>query len=798
MEGMWKELRVAARSLAGSPGLAVLAIATLALGIGANTAIFSVINGSLFAPLPYADPDRLVWLSDGHDNFGGAGVDQSLPNLEDLRAGSSLLDRAAIYNRENSNLATAERPERVRVLRVTSEMLGVLGVLPRLGRDFLAEEDLAGSAPVTILTDGIWRTRFGADPGIVGRTTTVDASPVEVVGVLPPDFYFPGAPDILMPLQHVGAEIPRGTRNYNAVGRLAPGAGLQGLRQELQGLFDRLVEEYPDQNEGWFTWADPMRDFVSGRSQRSLYLLAGGVALVLLIACVNVANLLVVRAERRHREFAVRYALGASRRSLLPHFLGEGVMLSLAGGALGALTAYWGVDLLVALYGDALRRPDQISLSGTVLAFTLLTSLAVGALVGLIPMARARPLDLRDSLKEGARGASGRGSRVGRALVMAEVSLAVLLVVGAGLLTNSLWRLQRVELGVAEPDRVLTFRVALPAAKYEAPEEMTAFFDALVDEVGRLPGVQAAGLVNRLPLLGGYNTTNFPAVGEPDRVAHFVSIRSVTPGYFDAVGLPLVAGRWLDATEFADEDVVSILINETLARQLFGTEDPLGRMVGPGWVEGGLRVVGVVGDLAGGDPTRPPPPAFYFPRVANPNRNMSALVRSAGDPYSLLTAIRRTVATLDPEIPVFGEATLEEIARDRLGTRRFAMSLFGVFAALALVLGAVGIYGVMSVSVSQRNRELGVRLALGATRGSVLRLVLGQGLRVTFPGVLLGLGLSLFAARVLGSLLYEVSPLDPLTYGVVAMTLTLVAVAATGLPAYRATRVDPNVSMRSE
>jgi len=798
MEGVGKELRIAARSLAGSPGLAILAVVTLALGIGANTAIFSVVHGSLLAPLPYADSDRLVWLSDGHESFGGAGVDQSLPNLEDLRAGSHLLASAAIYSRENGNLSTAERPERVRVLRVTSEMLGVLGVVPRIGRDFVAEEDLAGSAQVAILTDGIWRARFGSDPEIIGRIVEVNATPTEVVGVVPPDFFFPGDPDILLPIQHVGAELSRGTRTYNAVGRLTPGADLAAVREELQALFEGLVEQYPEPNEGWFTWADPMKDFVAGRNRGSLYLLAGGVLLVLLIACVNVANLLVVRAERRHREFAVRYALGASRRSLLPHFLGEGIMLSLAGGALGTLTAYWGVDVLVALYGDSLQRPDQITLNGAVLAFTLVTSLAVGIAVGFIPMLRARPTDLRESLKEGARGSSGRGSRMGSALVMAEVSLAVVLVVGAGLLVNSLWRLQQVDLGVAEADRVLTFQVALPEARYQAPPQMTAFFDALVADLERLPGVQAVGLVNRLPLLGGYNTTNFPVAGEPDRVAHFVSIRSVTPGYFEAVGLPLIAGRWIEATEYRDEDVVSILINETLARQLFGSDSPLGRRVAPDWAEGGLVVVGVVGDLAGGDPTRPPPPAFYFPRVASANPNMSALVKAAGDPHALLPAIRQAVARLDPDLPVFRERTLEEIARERLGTRWFAMSLFGVFATLALVLGAVGIYGVMSVSVSQRLRELGVRLALGASRMSVMRMVLGRGLRLTLPGIIVGLGLSLGSTRLLGSLLYEVSPLDPLTYGLVGVTLTLVAVAATAVPAYRATRVDPNRSMRSE
>jgi predicted permease len=703
----------------------------------------------------------------------------------DLRAESRLLVASAIYTNGNSNVATAERPERVRVLRTSSEMLGVLGVTPRIGRDFLPEDDLADAPRVAMLTDEVWRGRFGGDLGIVGRTTTVDAEPVEVIGVIPPGITLPGAPEILVPLQHVGAELHRGSRAYNAVGRLAEGAELAALREELQGIFDRLVEEYPGPNEGWFTWADPLRDFITGRNRRSLYLLAGGVALVLLIACVNVANLLIVRTEGRHREFAVRYALGAGRAGLVPHFLSEGLVLSLLGGAVGTVAAYGGVDLLVSLYGSSLQRADQISLNGTALGFSLVMSLGVGVLVGFVPLFRTRSEYLQDSLKDGARGASGRGSRLGSGLVVAEVALAVLIVVGAGLLANSVWRLQQVELGVEDEERVLTFQLALPEAKYEEPAAL-------------MPGVEAVGLVNRLPLLGGYNVTNFPVFGDPERVAHFVSIRSVTPGYFDAIGLPLVAGRWLDATEFVEENLDPILVNETLARQLFGTEDPLGQRAGPGWTEDGLRIVGVVGDIVGGNPTRPAPPAFYFPRRADPNRNMSAVIKASGDPYVLLPSIRQSVARLDAEVPIFQVRTLEEIAQARLGTRRFAMSLFGVFAGLALLLGAVGIYGVMSFSVAQRSRDLGVRLALGASRASLLRLVMRQGARLTLPGVVVGLLLATASARVLGSLLYEVSALDPVTYGIVVVVLGFVAVAATGLPAYRATRVDPITSIRAE
>jgi predicted permease len=347
---------------------------------------------------------------------------------------------------------------------------------------------------------------------------------------------------------------------------------------------------------------------MAGRSSQSLFLLAGGVGLVLLIACVNVANLLIVRAENRHRELAVRYAMGARRAELLSHFLSEGLVLSLTGGALGVAGAYWGVDLLVALYGSSLPRADQIGLNGTVLSFALAVSLGVGLLVGLVPLMRSRPDQLQDSLKEGARGASAKGSRLGRILVIAEVALAVLIVAGAGLLTNSLWHMQQVELGVSDIDRVLTFNVSLPQAKYASPAAINDFYDRLTMEIEPVTGVLAMGIVNRLPLLGGSNYTNFPVYGDPERVSHFVSQRAVSPGYFDAIGTPLMAGRWLSASEFADSATNAILINETLARELFQGEDPLGQLVGPDWTEGGLLVVGVVGDIVGGSPTPPPPP----------------------------------------------------------------------------------------------------------------------------------------------------------------------------------------------
>jgi predicted permease len=803
-EAWTRDLRLAVRSLARAPGFTAIAVLTLALGIGANTAIFSVIHGSLLAPLPYDHPERLVWLSDGHPSFGSPRVNQSIPNFLDLRVGSRLMRSAAVYRVLDGNLATDAEAARVPILFTSSEMLGVLGVAPRLGRDLLPSDDDVGAEPAALLTDGLWRSRYGADPAVVGTTTTMDARPVRIVGVLPASFTFPGQPQLVMALQHVGADPGRGSRGYFGIGRLAQGADVAGLRAELQGIFDGLVEAYPQANKDWYTWAIPLRERIVGRNRHSLLLLGGAVVLVLLIACVNVANLLLVRAERRHRELAVRYSLGARRSGLLSLFLGEGLVLATAGGMLGVLAAYGGVDLLVALYGGTLARADRIGLDGTVLGFTVLTTLLVGVLVGLVPFARISPNELQAHLKEGARGSSGRGSRMGRALVVTEVALSVLVVAGAGLLANSMWRLQKVDLGVHEPERVMTFTLSLPAATYPGPAPIETVIDALDARLASTPGVLASGFVNRLPLLGGDNT-RVTVFGDDTRGADFTSVRFMTPGYFAAVGVPLVAGRWPTPDEYRGT-TTSVVINETLAAKLFPGEDPLGRRVA--FAGKGLVVVGVCGDLAGGIPDRPPPPAFYHPlasvmrlwgeRSPGDYFSMSALVRASGDPRALVPALRAAVRSTDPQLPLDGVRTLQDIAVDRLGARRFALSLFGVFAALALALGAIGIYGVMSYGVAQRTRELGMRLALGATRGSVLRMVLGQGARLAGPGLLLGLVAAMGSARVLGDLLYEVSPLDPWTHVLVAAVLAAVSVAATWLPAHRATRLDPAESLRCE
>ena len=705
--GAWlRDLRLALRGLRRQPGFAALAIATLALGIGANTAIFSVLHGSLLRPLPYPDPDTLLWLSDSHPNFDGAGANQSVPNLVDIQATTRQLESLAIYKTRSDNMTTATEPERVTILYASHELLGTLGLPVRLGRDLQPEDDSSGGQPVAILTDRMWRERFEADPAVIGQTVEVGARPVLIVGVADPAFYFRGDPQLIMGLQHMGTEHVRGNRGHFSVGRIAEGSDLETVNAELAALYAALGEEHPDANEGWSAVGEPLADVFVGRNRASLYLMAGAVVMVLLIACVNVANLMLVRAESRSREFAVRYSLGATRRGLLPLFLSEGMVLSGLGGIAGIVAAVWGVDLLVNLYGGSLARATDIHVSATALGFGLAVSLVVGLAIGLVPLARSNPDQVHETLKEGARGsAAGRG-RLGRALVVVEVALAVLIVAGAGLLIHSVWRLQAVDLGLDGEEQVLTFRVSLPNAIYNNAPAVDSFHRGMLDGLGRIPGVEAAAIVNRLPLLGGDNT-GVRAFDDPTNEAHFVSYRMVDGSYLEAAGLRLIAGRWLDADDLTSA-TPSVVINENLARQLFPGRTAVGERLmdamlppgTPGAFDDGLEIVGVVSSVVSRWADAPAPAAYYYSfaraldmlarypeLLANESIGTSVMVRTRQDPHSLVADVRRAVSTQDAAVPIYEIRTLEELALDRLGTRGFAMSLFGVFAGLAPASG---------------------------------------------------------------------------------------------------------------
>jgi predicted permease len=799
MEGWWKDLKVSGRGLMRRPGFTLIVVATLGLGIGANTAIFSVVQGALLWELPYPDPDRLVRHSDGYRDWGAYGSSMSLPNILDLREGSTQVQAMEAYTVRSVNLAGEERPERVRGLAVGPDFFRVLGMPPALGRDFAREDNVRGAADVVILAHELWQDHFGGDPEIMGRTVLLDAYPFAVIGVMPEAFEFRGNPRLFFPIQYEGQEMGRLGRGFNAIGRLAPTATLEGARTELQAIFRRLEEEYPEANQNWQTWIDPLKSWMVGSaSTASLRLLAGAVLLVLLISCVNVANLLLVRSESRQKELAVRVAMGAGRGRLLPVFLSESLLLGLGGGVLGLALAYWGVPVLVSLYGSALPRADAIGIDGGVLAFALGLSVATGLLVGALPALRTDVSQIQGHLKEGTRAVSRSGRRIRQGLVVVEMALSVMLAAGAALLMQSFWNVTSVDSGLAEPEQVLVAGLSLSSGTYGDAASQVAFSRELAAAAEAAPGVTAAGLTSRLPLNGGYNITDLFVHNDDERVAHFVELRYVTPGFFAAAGLDLVAGRGIT---YADGDEgINVLVTRELAVQLFGGPDAaVDQFIRPGHQEEPFRVVGVAEDIRDMGLTRRPPPGIYF--AVGPQARSSdlfLLVRASGDPTQALPGLREAVARLDPALPLYGTRLLSDVIDGTVRTRRFSMSLFALFAGLALLLGAIGIYGVMSFTVSERTREVGVRLALGARRDDVVRMVLRSGLQLTLLGLLIGVSSAVAASRLLADLLFEVEGTDPLIHGGVGLLLTVVALAACYLPARRASSVNPVEALRHE
>jgi putative ABC transport system permease protein len=803
MGGWMGDLRIAARTFTRKPGFAMIAVLTLGLGIGANTAIFSVLHGALLAPLPYPDSDQLVWLSDARQG-GWTGNSQSIPNLLDLREQASSLDELAIYGYESVNFADGDEAERLQAMVVTPEFFRVLGVAPVIGRDFAADENHVDAPALVILGHALWQERFAGDPGVVGRTVILNAAPHTVIGVASPDLELHRRPAAFTLFRWDPANLSRGSRSYNGMARLTAGTTVEAADVELKGIFARLEAEYPEANAEWTVDAVPLREWMIGRDGgRQVWFLAGAALLVLLIACVNVANLLLARAEVRGREIAVRGALGAGRGRIVALFLGESVLLSLAGGALGVALAWVGVRTMTATFGGALPRGAtgaSLGINAPVLGFALGAALLTGVVVGLIPALRSRLGDLFEGLREGGRGAAGAATGLRRALVVAEVALAMTLVAGAGLLLRSFWAVSSIDVGLARPEQVLTFQLSPPSAAYPDRTAIVGFYGDLESRLASLAGVAAVGFTNRIPLNGGTNLTDVASGENPDVMSHFVEIRTVNPGFFGAAGIPIVAGRGFEPADLR-EDFDGVVITEELGRQLFGEEDPLGRTIhAVSWGDFRPTVIGVAADTRDMGPTRAPPPGFYLP-VGGPwvVSSLVVLVRSNGDPLDAATAVREQLRALDPALPLYGMRLLSDVVSQRAGGgRTLSLTLVLLFGCVALVLGAVGIYGVMSYVVAQRTREMGVRIALGASRTDVSRMVMRQGIRLTALGIVIGVAGALASSRVLESLLYEVRASDPLTHSAVAALLGLIALAASWLPARRAARVDPLTAMREE
>ena len=809
MQTLWQDLRYGVRMLLKKPGFTLVAIATLALGIGANTAIFSVVNGVLLKPLPYHQPEQLIRLFESSQSQPKFPMAQG--NFQDYRAQNSTLSGLALYTRRDQELSQDDKPEQLAALGITAGYFELLGVQPLLGREFRREDELPESSPSVILSHALWQRRFNSDSGIIGKAVTLSGRPHTIIGVMPPGVQHVGGDyrsmphgetvDVWGPLQ-MPVQAGRGGHFCNAIGRLKPGVSVAQASTDLNVIAARLAQQFPNTNEGFRIAVKPLHEEIVGRSQTMLLVLLGAVFFVLLIACVNVANLLLARATAREREIAVRAAVGAGRWRIVRQLLTESLLLALISSAVGMLLAQWAIDALSTLGPEQLPRLQAVSIDGRILLFTLGLTLLTGLLFGLAPALQAGQVNLNELLKEGGRSGVGqRQRRLRDALVVVEVALALVLLVGAGLLIRSFWKLQQADPGF-NPERVLTASLSLPNARYGDAPKVTAFQQQLLERVAALPGVQSAGLTSDLPWTGYDENAGFTIEGKtfpPNDGAggryHFVS-----EDYFRTVGVPLVAGRFFNANDKLKSPNV-VLINRAMAELYWPGESAVSKRFTfnsqpkeKDW----YTIVGVVGDVKDFPNSPAAVPAFYWPTVQQAPRQVILAVRGSANPLSLVEAVRNEVHALDKDLPLAEIKSLETVAATALASQRFTLWLVGFFAGTALLLAAMGIYSVLSYLVAQRTQEIGVRMALGAQFGDVLKLVVRQGMTLVLAGVTLGVIAAFGLTRLMKGLLYQISATDPLTFGAIALLLGGVALLACYLPARKAAKVDPLVALRYE
>jgi putative ABC transport system permease protein len=815
METFWQDLRFGLRMLMKKPGFTATAVLTLALGIGANTAIFSVVNAVLLKPLAYKEPERLVMMNHLYPKLD-LKASVSAIGYTHYRDNSQTFESLMAFSSWQVNLTGAGEPERLSGIAVTASFFPTLGVDAARGRVLLAEENQPGRDKVVVLTDALWRRRFGADPNIVNQTILLNGESYLVVGIMPQGFQFGRefgqVVDLFSPIVFTEAQLQPGRwRNefLTVLARLQPNVTIEQAQAEMDAIAGNVRQQYFGGGDAadpssWGLLLRSVHELVVGDIRPALLVLLAAVVLVLLIACANVANLLLARAASRQKEVAIRAALGASRLRMIRQFLTESLLLSLAGGTLGTLLAIGGINLLLKLNQELIPRSNEIGVDSRVLFFTMGLSLLTGIIFGLVPALHSSKTDLQETLKEGGRSGSSSAKRgVRNALVVVEIALALVLLIGAGLLVRSFTKLQEVAPGF-NPQNLLVMQLSLPGNQYREAQQIDNFFQQALERIQALPGVQAAGVASTVPMSGNNSSGSFAIEGrtpQPGEMSPWGNRWLAGATYFQAMNIPLVQGRYFDDRDVAGAPPVAI-IDESMKRKYWPDENPLGKRISfqrdpqgnPIWRE----VVGVVGHVRHKGLEGESPVQYYLPHRQQPGGGMFMVVRAAQDPSSLAPSVRGAIQSVDRELPIYRVTTMEQVVSDSMTQRRFALTLMSIFALVALILAAVGLYGVMSYSVTQRTHEIGIRLALGAGRGDVLKMVVGQGLLLALIGVAIGLTAAFGLTRLMAALLFGVSAIDPLIFASLPLLLGGVAAAASWIPARRATKVDPMVALRYE
>jgi predicted permease len=815
MQTFWQDLRYGLRLLFKAPAFTVIAVLTLALGIGANTAIFSVVNAVLFRALPYPQADRLIRVFEDSKTFPR--FPMSPGDFLDHREQNTVFEEFALYTRGDLELTAGDQSERLSAMQVSSGFFRVLGIQPALGREFQRQEELPEGNQVAVLSHNLWQRNFASDPDIVGKTILLSGKSFQIVGVLPKGVQHVGGTYNSLPYGDSVAiwypttlnpkKASRGAHYLNAIGRMKPGVTPEQVATDLNGIAERLAEQYPNSNQNWRIRVSPLTEEIVGGARKTLWILLGAVAFVLLIACVNVANLMLARASAREREIAVRAALGASRPRILRQLLTESLVIAFLGGLCGWLLAIWGIDAISALAASRIPRLHEISLDTRVVLFTSFATLLTAVIFGLAPAWQISRVNPNEALKEGGRSNSGsaRQRRLRGTLVIAEVALSLILLVGAGLLLRSFIKALQTD-GGFKSNGVITLSLDLPQARYADAKPIANFYERLLERVSALPGVQAAGASSDLPWTGHDENAQFTVEGlmlAPDQSPK-ARYHMITPNYFSAIGVPLLAGRFFSESD-TDQSPSVILINQSMARRYWPDVESLSDVIGKRITfsskpkdEDWWSVAGIIGDVKDTPVDAEAVPALYWAYKQQAQGHMFLALKTEGDARALLGAVRGQVMALDKDLPIAEVKTLDEVASTAHATRRFTLLLVCLFALLALVLASIGLYGLIAYTVSQRTHEIGIRVALGASTGKVVKLVMNEGMTLALTGIALGLGGAFALTRLIASLLYGISSTDPLTFIVVALILAGAALLACLVPARRAVKVDPMVALRYE